>query len=119
MSGPPPLSPAAFSRLSLEALARAEGRRKRRKRDQTPDGIGLEIKRALLLRAAQEQPPPEGFESWLLAQCMAAPASGPVRALAAEILAEYRVALLDPDYGRWLLAGGPSADVHDTHDPLA
>jgi hypothetical protein len=119
MSGDALLSPAEFSRLTLDALASAEGRRTRRKRDQTPDGIGLEIKRDLLQRAAAEAPRPEAFESWLLAQCLAAPASGPVRALAAEIFQEYRVALLDPDYSRWLLAGAPSADVHDTHDPLA
>lgn len=108
------LRPGEFSRLALAALAAAAGRQKRRKRDQTPDTIGLEMKRDLLQRAAAADPDPEAFEGWLLAQALAAPASGPVRAMCAEIFDEYRVAALDPSFGRWLQQGAPSADAEET-----
>ncbi len=105
------LRPAAFSQLLLNALEASEGRRKRRKRNTTPDRIGLDIKRDLLERAAEDDPAPEAFEAWLLQQAMSAPASGPVRALCSEILAEYEMARYDPDFGRWLAQGAPSADA--------
>ena len=117
------LRPGEFSRLLLKAIDASEGRRKRRKRDTTPDRIGLDIKRGLLLRAAAENPAPETFEAWLLDQALAVPASGPVRALCAEILHEYRVAAHDPDFRSWLLEGAPSADADadaggcDLHPP--
>lgn len=105
------LPPADFARLALRAIDASDGRSRRRKRDQTPDRIGLELKRSLLRRAAEEQPAADAFEGWLLAQALAAPASGPVRAVCAEILAEYRLAEHDPGFERWLLAGAPSADA--------
>ena len=105
------LRPGEFSRLLLNALDASEGRRKRRKRDTTPDRIGLDIKRDLLLRASDDDPAPEAFEAWLLGQALGAPASGPVRALCAEILDEYRAAARDPDFRRWLAEGAPSADA--------
>jgi hypothetical protein len=43
-----PLRPAEFCRQLLATLDVSEGRRKRRKRDTTPDAIGLAIKRDLL-----------------------------------------------------------------------
>jgi hypothetical protein len=108
-----PLSPGEFGRRLLSAMDASEGRRKRRKRDTTPDAIGLEIKRDLLRRAAAEGPPAEAFEAWLLTQVLTAPASGPVRALCAEILDEYRFARQDRAFGHWLAAGAPSADASD------
>ena len=105
------LRPSEFSRLLLRTIEASEGRRKRRKRDTTPDRIGLDIKRDLLLRASDEDPAPEAFEAWLLGQALGAPASGPVRALCAEILDEYRAAARDPDFRRWLAEGAPSADA--------
>jgi hypothetical protein len=39
----------------LAALDASEGRRRRRKRDQTPDAIGLAIKRRLLEQAVREE----------------------------------------------------------------
>ena len=108
------LRPGEFSRLALAALAASEGRRKRRKRDQTPDTIGLELKRHLLQRAAAADPDPEAFEGWLLGQALAAPASGPVRAMCVEIFQEYRVAALDASFSRWLQQGAPSADAEET-----
>lgn len=108
-----PFRPAEFCRLFLAALAAAEGRKRRRKRDQTPDTIGLELKRELLERAIADDPDPEEFEAWLLAQTLAAPAAGPVRAMCGEILQEYRMACVDPEYGRWLAAGAYSADAEE------
>lgn len=107
--GPP--RPAEFCRLALNALDASEGRRKRRKRDTTPDAIGLQIQRDLLERATVDDPAPDAFEAWLLTQALAAPASGPVRALCAQILDEYRFATSDQDFSRWLEAGAPSADA--------
>jgi hypothetical protein len=106
-----PLRPAEFCRLALNALAAAEGRRKRRKRDQTPDAIGQSLKRALYERAVADDPEPDGFEAWLLTRVFAAPAGGPVRAVAAEVLDEYRLAAADGSFGDWLRAGAPSADA--------
>jgi hypothetical protein len=107
------LRPGEFCRLLLEALASSEGRRRRRKRDTTPDTIGLAIKTGLLERAAEEDPAAGDFEGWLLAQALAAEASGPVRALCAEILDEYRFASRDPGFGHWLEIGAPSADAFE------
>ena len=105
------LRPSEFSRLALKAIEASEGRRKRRKRDTTPDKIGLEIKRELLERAAGEDPAPEAFEAWLLKQALAAPASGPVRALCGEIMDEYKAAARDPHFRGWLAEGAPSDDA--------
>ena len=63
---PPSARPAEICGALLAALEAAEGRRRNRKRDQTPDGIGLAIKRDLLQRAVQNDPNPEAFEEWLL-----------------------------------------------------
>jgi hypothetical protein len=107
-----PLRPGAFCRLMLRTIEASEGRRRRRKRNTTPDAIGLEIKRDLLQRAADDDPAPEAFEAWLLQQAITASASGPVRALCGEILVEYQVAQQDPDFGRWLAEGAYSADAN-------
>lgn len=110
---PAPLRPGAFGQLALAALGGAEGRRRRRKRDTTPDAIGLAIKRDLLRRLAEAEPAAVDLENWLAAQALAAPAAGPVRAMCAEILDEYHLAAQDPDYGRWLREGAPSDDADD------
>ena len=104
------LRPAEFSRRYLNSLDASEGRRKRRKRDTTPDALGMLLKRELLERALAADPDPEAFEAWLLAQALSAPASGPVRAMCAEILDNYRFAIQDPGFGQWLADGAPSAD---------
>jgi hypothetical protein len=105
------LRPGEFSRQALAMLSAADGRRRRRARDTTPDAIGLALKRDLLERAAQADPAPEAFEGWLLEQVLRAPVPGPVRAVCGEILAEYRVACLDPAFHDWLTRGAPSADA--------
>ena len=105
------LTPGEFSRRALLALDASEGRSKRRKRDQTPDRLGMDLKRELLQRAADENPSADEFEGWLLQQVLTAPASGPVRAMCADILNEYRLSCFDPSFEAWLAEGAPSADT--------
>jgi len=95
----------------LAALDASEGRRRKRKRDTTPDAIGLEIKRELLAAAVREDPDPEAFEGWLLERSLASPASGAVRAMAQSVLAEWRLALASKPFRSWLGAGAPSDDA--------
>ena len=105
------LRPGAFCQQLLRALEASEGRSRRRKRDQTPDTIGMGIKRALLERAAAEDPEPETFETWLLTQLLNEPASGGPWAMCGEILDEYRFASADQRFQQWLAEGAPSADA--------
>ena len=83
----------------------------RRKRDQLPDMIGLGIKRGLLARIAQDDPPADAFEAWLIQQALGASASGGILAMCSAILDEYRLATLDATFLAWLAAGAPSADA--------
>ncbi len=103
--------PGPFCHFLLKALDAAEGQTKRRKRDQAPDRLGLAVKRDLLERAAEADPEPEAFEGWLLEQVIAAPAPGAVRAMGEQILIEYRMARLQPEFAAWLTAGAPSDDA--------
>jgi hypothetical protein len=108
--------PAQLCEGLLAALDASEGRRRRRKRDTTPDAIGLGIKRELLERAIREDPEPGEFEAWLLAHCLAADGTasvGATRMMALEILAEWRLAEAAPDFAAWLARGAPSADAAD------
>lgn len=105
--------PAAVCRELLAALEASEGRRRRRKRDTTPDAIGLGIKRALLEDAVVSDPEPAAFEGWLLERCLAAGGeAGATRAMALEVLAEWHLAASLPEFGDWLERGAPSDDVH-------
>lgn len=106
--------PAAVCGELIAALEAAEGRRRRRKRDTTPDAIGLGIKHDLLEGAVAADPEPEHFEAWLLERCLdpAGGASvGAVRAMALEILAEWRLACGAGDFAAWLGRGAPSEDA--------
>jgi hypothetical protein len=107
------LTPGDFARQALKAIEASEGRTMRRKRDQLADVIGLGIKRGLLARAAEAEPPAASFEGWLLEQAMTSPASGGVMAMCSEILAEYRFAAMDDTFQHWLAAGAPSADAEE------
>ena len=55
------LRPAAFCGALLSALDASDGRRRRRKRDTTPDAIGMSLKRSLLDEAIAADPDPDGF----------------------------------------------------------
>jgi anaerobic selenocysteine-containing dehydrogenase len=119
----PPVRPAQLCAALLSALDGSEGRMRRRKRDQTPDRIGLSIKRALLEGAVRDDPAPDAFEAWLLERCLAGEGQagvGAVRAMAMDVLLEWRLARSVPSFGEWLARGAPSDDAvpdrpaHDT-----
>jgi hypothetical protein len=103
--------PGEICALLLAALSGSEGRRKRRKRNTTPDAIGMDLKRDLLARAAEDDPDPADFDAWLLEQCLAAgPLAGATRAMTMEIRDECRFAAATPDFLRWLREGAHSDD---------
>lgn len=108
-----PVRPAEVCGALLGALEAAEGRRRSRKRDQTPDAIGLAIKRELLQRAVQEDPNPEVFEEWLL-QCglaCAPESAGATFAMARAIFEEWRLTHSMNEFKTWLEQGAPSDDA--------
>jgi hypothetical protein len=104
--------PSDICRELLAALEASEGKRRRRKRDTTPDAIGLTIKRELLERAVTADPEPDEFEAWLHQQCLAAGgAEGGVRAMALSIFEEWRLAHEAESFRGWLARGAPSDDA--------
>jgi len=101
----------------LAALDAAEGRRKQRKRDQTPDAIGLAVKRQLLEHVVHDNPDPRAFEEWLLRYADEkenTPFSGAVSAMARVVLDEWRLAHTMQDFAAWLERGAPSDDAAGT-----
>jgi len=107
------LRPARVCRALLLALDASEGRRRRRKRDTTPDTLGLSLKRELLSQVVEADPDPDEFEAWLLERCLARGedvAVGALRAMAREIVAEWRLAAASPEFRAWLGAGARSED---------
>jgi hypothetical protein len=106
--------PADVCRALLAALEAAEGRRKRRKRDQTPDAIGLALKREVLERVVEDDPDPEMFEGWLLSYAQRSEnqhSAGAVSAMARAVLDEWRLAHSLGDFKAWLDRGAPSDDA--------
>lgn len=97
------MTPRDFGTALLAALEAAEGRRRRRKRDQTPDAIGLGLKRGLLEAMVNDDPPAAAFEEWLLGH-----AGNP---MAPSVLDEWRLAQAMPDFAAWLAQGAPSDDA--------
>jgi hypothetical protein len=98
----------------LAALDASEGRSRRRKRDQTPDRLGLAIRRDLLADCCADDPEPAAFEGWLLERCLAAeggPSVGAVRAIALGVLQEWRLARDSRPFEAWLEDGAPSDDA--------
>lgn len=108
------LRPACVCRALLAAVDASEGRRRQRKRDQTPDAFGLSVKRALLQRVVDEDPPPETFEAWLLeypATCGAPALVGPALAMARAVFEECRLAHSLGEFRSWLEHGARSDDA--------
>ena len=104
--------PGDVCRELLATLDASEGRRQRRKRDTTPDSIGLTLKRELLEQAVAADPDPDEFEAWLLTQCHAAgEGDGGVRAMAQSIFEEWRLAREAESFREWLARGAPSDDA--------
>ena len=97
----------------LAALEASEGRRRRRKRDQTPDGIGLTFKRELLEQAISDDPEPEAFEEWLLNYTAMHGSAGGICAMARSVFEEWRLSHSMNEFKSWLEHGAPSDDVHE------
>lgn len=111
------LRPADVCRALLAALEAAEGRRRRRKRDQTPDAFGLGIKRDLLRSAVRNDPAPEDFEAWLLEYPRTLDArehEGPALAMARAVFEEWRLAHQMGEFREWLELGAPSEDAGES-----
>jgi hypothetical protein len=108
---PAAVRPSEFCRELLVSLETSEGRRTRRKRDTTPDAIGLSIKRGLLENAIRDDPEADRFEEWLLEQCLRVhEGSGGVRAMALSIWDEWQLVSRADGYREWLAGGSPSDD---------
>lgn len=114
-----PLRPSFVCSRLLAALEGAEGRRRARKRDQTPDTVGLDAKRCLLQAVVREDPPASEFVDWLLryARGVADPAHrSAVGAMAHAVHEDWQWAHRMPEFSRWLDRGAPSDDA-TTRDP--
>jgi hypothetical protein len=112
----PSFRPADVCHALLAALDAAEGRRRKRKRDQTPDAFGLGVKRDLLQRAVEDDPSPDEFEGWLLhypSTCKAPELAGPALAMARAVFEEWRLAHSLGEFRTWLEQGAPSDDATD------
>ena len=112
----PAIRPAEVCKALLAALEGAEGQRRKRKRDQTPDAIGLAVKRALLERVVEDDPAPEAFEKWLLnypLTCDAPDLAGSASAMARAVFEEWCLAHSLEEFRVWLDQGAPSADAGD------
>jgi hypothetical protein len=110
----PDFRPADVCSALLAALEAAEGRRKKRKRDQTPDTIGLAVKREILECVVEDDPEPDLFEGWLLSYVQKSESkhsAGAVSAMARAVLEEWRLAHSMRDFKAWLDRGAPSDDV--------
>ena len=106
------LRPAAVCQQLLQATDASEGRRKRRKRDTTPDSLGMEVKRALLEAVVADDPDPADFEAWLFARVQTSGTlAGATRAMALQVWDEWRFALASGGFRAWLAAGAPSDDA--------
>ena len=104
--------PAQFCSALLATLTAADGRRRRRVRNTTPDAIGLGLKRELLEGVIAADPEAADFEEWLLQRCIAAgPGSGGVQAMALSILEEWKLAEEAGEFQEWLRQGAHSDDA--------
>jgi len=107
-----PVRPAEVCRRLLAALQASEGRRRRRKRNTTPDSIGIAIKRAILEDTVRHDPDPDAYEGWLMERCSAQDEpSGSVQAMALDVLSDWRLAQTSVVFRNWLEQGAPSDDA--------
>lgn len=105
------LRPSQFCRELLATLDASEGRRRQRKRNTTPDALGLAMKRNLVQGAIAADPEPGDFEAWLFERCLAeGPSNGGWHAVALSLLEEWRLAAEVDEFRAWLDAGAPSDD---------
>jgi hypothetical protein len=107
--------PSEVCRALLAALEASDGRRRKRKRDQTADAFGLAVKRDLLQRVVDEDPPPQAFEEWLFnypTTCERPELAGPALAMARAVFEEWRLTYTLRDFKLWLEQGAPSDDAN-------
>jgi hypothetical protein len=105
------MRPADVCSRLLAALDASEGRRRKRKRNTTPDAIGLSLKRTLLEQTVRHDPEPDSYEGWLLECCLVHnEASGPMRAMALDVLSDWKLAQRSEEFREWLERGAPSDD---------
>lgn len=109
--------PAMICAQLLQAMDASEGRRKRRKRDTTPDALGMDVMRGLLAAAIADDPAPDEFEAWLFARVQGAGGlAGATRAMAMQIFDEWQFAVASSGFRDWLAAGAPSDDTRPGQD---
>ena len=106
------MRPAEICSRLLAALDASEGRRRRRKRSTTPDSIGMAIKRTILEDTVRHDPDPDAYEGWLLERCLTHDEpSGSIRAMALDVLSDWRLAQTSVVFRSWLEQGAPSDDA--------
>jgi hypothetical protein len=106
------MRPAEICSRLLAALDASEGRRRKRKRNTTPDSIGMAIKRTILEETVRYDPEPDAYEGWLLTHCLtSAEPNGPMRAMALDVLSDWRLAQTSAEFRTWLEQGAPSDDA--------
>jgi hypothetical protein len=111
------LRPTVVCQQLLQASDASEGRRKRRKRNTTPDSVGMEVKRALLEAVVADDPDPDVFEAWLFARVQTSGTPvGATHAMALQIWEEWEFALASGGFRAWLAAGAPSDDSRSGTD---
>ena len=112
------LRPVDVCRALLSALDAADGRRRKRKRDQTADAFGLGVKRDPLRSAVAADPEPDAFDGWLLeypATRDAPELAGPALAMARAVFEEWQLAHRLGSFRDWLERGAPSEDAVAPH----
>ena len=106
------MRPAEICTRLLAALDASEGRRRKRKRNTTPDSIGMAIKRTILEETVRQDPEPDAYEEWLLERCLKlGEPSGPTRAMALDVLSDWHLAQGSAVFRTWLEQGAPSDDA--------
>lgn len=72
----------------------------------------MSLKRTLLEDTVQHDPDPDTYEEWLLGRCVTRDTpSGPLRAMALDVLADWRLAQSSAEFRSWLEQGAPSDDA--------
>ena len=72
----------------------------------------MSLKRTLLEDTVQHDPDPDTYEEWLLGRCVTRDTpSGPLRAMALDVLAEWQLAQSSAVFRSWLEQGAPSDDA--------
>jgi hypothetical protein len=106
------MRPAEVCSRLLLALDASEGRRRKRKRNTAPDAIGLSLKRTILEETVRHDPDPDMYEGWLMECCVTqGVVSGPMRAMALDVLADWKLAQRSEVFRSWLEQGAPLEDA--------